>query len=140
MEFQSAILHISYADADGEYLRHWSPESELYAPADVLFQYLWQGWRLKNLVAVEVVYYGGYRRSVIHYFTIEKGNRFIEIPIVATPPVLRLVEELELTTVYAWTAQPTFTRQDRRRYPWHRRSDAVEAAGIVESAEQETPG
>src|SRR5690242_2886561 len=123
MEFQATLLPLTLGESDGEYVRHWSPDSELYAPADVLFQYLRLGWTLKRLVAVEVVYYGGYRRSVIYYFTVENQSQFIEIPIIATPPILRLVEEQRLTMVYAWTAPATFSRKFRRRNPSRRYTD-----------------
>ncbi len=127
MAYQSAIPRTTLTDTDGEYLRHWSPESELYAPADVLFQYLRLGWKLNQLVAVEVVYYGGYRRSVIYYFTLENGDKGIEMPVIATPPAMRLIEEQGLITLYAWSGQPTFNRSPvRRRYPWHKRVDLAD--------------
>ncbi len=122
MNCQSVITRVAYGDWDGEYFRHWSPDSELYAPADVLFQYLWLGWSLKNSVAVEVVHYGGYRRSVIYFFTLENEDKVVEIPVVATPPVLRLVEEEHLETLYVWTSPPSVSRKERRRYPWRHRA------------------
>ena len=35
--------------------RHWSPNSQPYAPADILFQYLRDGWLLGDKVMVQVV-------------------------------------------------------------------------------------
>ena len=88
---------IDYSDDDIH--RHWSPDSELYAPADVLLQYLQRGWQLEKLVAVETVYYAGYRRSDIYYFTLERDGRTVEMPILATPVVFKVREQNQLTTL-----------------------------------------
>jgi hypothetical protein len=84
---------------DEDVHRHWSPDSEPYAPADVLLQYLKNGWNLEKLVAVETVYYAGYRRSDIYYFTLEHDGQSIEMPILANPAVFRVIEQNRLTTL-----------------------------------------
>lgn len=82
-----------------EFHRHWSPESEIYAPADVLLQYLTAGWSLDQHVAVETVYYAGYRRSDVYYFTLEHDGVSLEMPVLATPVVFKLIEDRRLTTL-----------------------------------------
>ncbi len=82
-----------------EFHRHWSPESEIYAPADVLLQYLTRGWRLDKPIAVETVYYAGYRRSDVYYFTLERDGVSLEMPVLATPVVFKLIEDRQLTTL-----------------------------------------
>ncbi len=77
--------------------RHWCPVSEKYAPADVLLQYLRDGWELDNLVAVETFYFAGYRCSDIYYFTLCQQDAFCEMPVLANPVVLRLVDERQLS-------------------------------------------
>jgi hypothetical protein len=84
---------------DDEISRHWSPDSETYAPADILLQYLKNGWLLEKLVAVETIYYAGYRRSEIFYFTLERDGRSVEMPILSNPAVFKVIEENELTTL-----------------------------------------
>ena len=84
---------------DDDIHRHWSPDSETFAPADVLLQYLKRGWNLEKLVAVETVYYAGYRRSDIYYFTLERDGRSVEMPILATPAVFKVIEQNRLTTL-----------------------------------------
>jgi len=84
---------------DEDVHRHWYPDSEPYAPADVLLQYLKNGWNLEKLVAVETVYYAGYRRSDIYYFTLERDSQTVEMPILATPAVFKVIEQNRLTTL-----------------------------------------
>ena len=88
---------IDYPDDD--FHRHWSPDSETYAPADVLLQYLKKDWKLDKLVAVETVYHAGYRRSDIYYFTLERDGRTVEMPILANPAVFKVIEQNQLTTL-----------------------------------------
>ncbi len=88
---------IGYPDDDMH--RHWSPDSETYAPADVLLQYLKSGWQLEKLVAVETVYYAGFRRSDIYYFTLERDGSTVEMPILANPAVFKVIEQNQLTTL-----------------------------------------
>jgi len=79
--------------------RHWSPDSQTYAPADVLMRYLTDGWELQSLAAVESFYYAGYRRVDIFYFTLKNGSEVIEMPVLANPVTHRLVEERKLTVL-----------------------------------------
>jgi hypothetical protein len=95
--FSESQARIGYPDDD--ILRHWSPDSETYAPADVLLQYLKRGWNLEKLVAVETVYHAGFRRSDIYYFTVERDGRAVEMPILANPAVFRVIEQYQLTTL-----------------------------------------
>ena len=79
--------------------RHWCPVSEKYAPADVLLDYLRDGWELDNLVAVETFYFAGYRCSDIYYFTLRQEDTILEMPVLANPIVLRLVDQRQLSTL-----------------------------------------
>jgi hypothetical protein len=79
--------------------RHWCPVAEKYAPADVLLQHLREGWELDPLVAVETFYFAGYRCSDIYYFTLRQANTTVEMPVLANPIVLRLVDERQLSTL-----------------------------------------
>ncbi len=84
---------------DDDVHRHWSADSEPYAPADILLQYLKNGWNLEKLVAVETVYYAGYRRSDIYYFTLERDGQSVEMPVLANPAVFKVLEQNRLTTL-----------------------------------------
>jgi hypothetical protein len=97
MAQSSSKATTSRPDLEGEY-RHWSADSEAYAPADVLLQHLRAGWKLDELVAIETFYYAGYRRSDIYYFTLQKDGKTIEMPVLANPAVFRIVKEYGLTT------------------------------------------
>jgi hypothetical protein len=82
----------------GEY-RHWAPDSQAYAPADVLQQYLRSGWELDTLAAVETFYMAGYRRSDIYYFTLKRNTEYIEMPVLANPVVFRIIQEHKLNVL-----------------------------------------
>jgi hypothetical protein len=97
MQYDAATTHVDISQCETSAYRHWSPESELYAPADVLLQHLRQGWKLDKLVAVETVYYSGCRRSDIFYFTLQRGAATVEMPVLANPVVFDLIEAHGLT-------------------------------------------
>jgi hypothetical protein len=97
MQYDAVTTHVDISQCEKRTYRHWSPESELYAPADVLLQYLRQGWKLDKLVAVETVYYSGCRRSDIFYFTLQCGEATVEMPVLANPVVFYLIEAQGLT-------------------------------------------
>ena len=94
----STSLTVNELRADGSY-RHWSPESEPYAPAVVLLQYLRLGWRLDNLVGVETFFCSGYLRCDVYYFTLQSDTGTLEIPVLANPAVFKVVESHHLTIV-----------------------------------------
>jgi len=95
----AVATHVSREYFVDEDRRHWCPVSEKYAPADVLLQYLREGWELDMLVAVETFYFAGYRCSDIYYFTLHQEDMTLEMPVLANPIVLRLVEERQLSTL-----------------------------------------
>jgi hypothetical protein len=101
MQYDAVTTHVDISQCENGNYRHWSPESELFAPADVLLQYLRQGWKLDKLVAVETVYYSGYRRSDIFYFTLHRDDQIVEMPVLANPVVFYLIEahQLELLRI-----------------------------------------
>src|SRR5437660_12459 len=83
------VRHFAALRDDGTY-RHWSPDSEVYAPAIILQQYLREGWQPEELVAVETFYHAGYRHSDIYFFTLRHDGDAIEIPVLANPTVLKV--------------------------------------------------
>ena len=72
--------------------RHWSSESQAYAPVDVLLYYLRDGWSLDNLAGVETFYYAGYRRVDVYYLTLRRHTESLEMPVLANPALTRLIE------------------------------------------------
>jgi|SRR5579859_6865664 len=79
--------------------RYWHPGSQAYAPVDVLQDYLRKGWHIDNLVAVETFFYAGYRRVEVYYFTLNRDDERVEMPVQGNPVVNRLVETHALTVV-----------------------------------------
>ena len=84
---------------DDDSYRHWSPNSQTYAPADVLVRHLRTGWTLDTIAAVETFFYAGYRRVDVYYFTLRNGEASLEMPVLGNPAVRRLIEERKLTVV-----------------------------------------
>ncbi len=92
-------VEIEHRPSYGDTYRHWSPESEPYASADVLIQYLRMGWVLDKLVAVETIYHTAHRRSNVYYFTLHRDEQTVEMPVLANPVVLDLLKRNRLTTL-----------------------------------------
>lgn len=76
--------------------RHWSRESQAYAPVDVLINYIHEGWTLDAL-GVKTFYFAGYRGVDVYYFTLRRDPQTLEMPVVANPVIRRLIRELGLT-------------------------------------------
>ncbi len=81
---------------EGSY-RHWCPQSQTYAPADVLLQHLHIGWKLDDLVSVETFYCAGQRRVDVYVFTLRRDEDWVKMPVVANPVVLNTVKNYNLT-------------------------------------------
>jgi hypothetical protein len=77
--------------------RHWSPESETYAPGEVLLRYLRDSWTPDNIVNVETFPCSGCRQVEVYFFLLVRGDKRISMPLIANPVVLRLIHEYELT-------------------------------------------
>ncbi len=92
-------VEIDHRPYYGDTYRHWCPDSEPYASADVLLQYLRMGWVLDKLVAVETVYHTAHRHSNVYYFTLYHDNQTIEMPVLSNPVVLDLLKRDKLTTL-----------------------------------------
>jgi len=84
---------------DDDNYRHWAPNSQTYAPADVLVRHLRTGWTLDPVAAVETFFYAGYRRVDVYYFTLMNGDTRLEMPVLGNPAVRRLIEEHKLSVL-----------------------------------------
>ena len=91
------MSHLSTGQAQVSGILHWSPESQTYTTADVLLQYLRNAWTLRRSVVVKSFDCSSYRRVNVYHFTLQKGTRLIEMPIIENPIVQRLMEQYELT-------------------------------------------
>ena len=79
--------------------RHWSSSSQTYAPADVLLEYLADGWDISSVVGHEEYWYGGGRHVAVYYFELTKDNQALVLPILGNPIVRRLVRQRQLRIV-----------------------------------------
>jgi len=62
----------SAAYIEDDRFRHWSSQSQAYAPADVLLNHMREGWVLDSLVAIETFSYAGIGVSMS--FTLRYGG------------------------------------------------------------------
>lgn len=99
---QRVLEHEIYASNEVEYdddNRHWSPSSQPYAPADILFQYLREGWLLGDTVVIQVIQCFSGRCVEIYHFQLSSSSGHVSMPIIANPVILRLIVERGLTTL-----------------------------------------
>lgn len=85
-------------EAEDDY-RHWSAKSQSYASADVLSQYLQEGWNLHDRIIVEVFRCPSRQRAELYSFMLLRDTEYIVVPIVANPLVLRLLQEFSLVVI-----------------------------------------
>ena len=79
--------------------RYWSPSSQTYAPADVLLEYLVNGWSISPVVGREDYWYGGGRHITVHYFELTMNNQAVVLPVLGNPVVRRLLQQQQLRIV-----------------------------------------
>jgi hypothetical protein len=79
--------------------RHWSPSSQAYAPADVLLQYLAEGWTLSPVVGLEEHYHAGVRRVDVYHFELNRDGQNMVLPVQSNPVVRRLIAQRQLKIV-----------------------------------------
>jgi hypothetical protein len=75
----------------GDYRRHWDPMSEVCAPVEVLLQYLRQGWEPDTPISVET-FFLGQGHSEVYHFSLRRDGMFTEVPVLANPATLRIIE------------------------------------------------
>ena len=79
--------------------RHWSPSSQLYAPADVLLRYVTEGWTISPVVGLEEHWHAGSRRVDVYHFELIKDEQAQVLPVQSNPVVRRLLYERGLRVV-----------------------------------------
>ena len=99
MSTQSDKIKVQTRPLDKTRFRHWSAESETYAPVEVLLNYLREGWQLDKLAAVEAYYYAGNRYIEVLYFTLWRDGDGLEIPVLSNPVSRRLIQEHKLSVI-----------------------------------------
>lgn len=79
--------------------RHWSPESEKYAPADVLLAHLRIGWQVEKAVFVEAIHHAHHCCWQVFHFTLRREDKTLCMPVLATPAVFHVIGEYKLTVL-----------------------------------------
>lgn len=87
--------------------RHWSPASQWYAPADILLQYLRNGWQLEKEVEICVHRCGSCRHVEMYHFTLYHAEKQpLRMPVLANPVVRKMVHQYRLSTLYVLNESP----------------------------------
>ncbi|HEX3054140.1 MAG TPA: hypothetical protein VHP83_26030 [Aggregatilineaceae bacterium] len=79
--------------------RHWSPTSQVYAPVDVLVQYISDGWTISPVVGLEEHWHAGVRRVDVYHFELMKDEQVQVLPVQSNPIVRRLLQQHHLKVV-----------------------------------------
>jgi hypothetical protein len=79
--------------------RHWSPSSQTYAPADVLMQYIADGWTLSPVVGLEQHLHAGVRRVDVYHIELVRDDQELVLPVQSNPVVRRLISQQGLKIV-----------------------------------------
>lgn len=82
-------LHFAYMS----FVRHWDATSEAFTGGDALFTFLSEGWSLDETVTYEEYWLSGVRPITIYYFTLEKDDQKLNMPVITNPYVRRVVSE-----------------------------------------------
>jgi hypothetical protein len=83
----SMNLHSHYPDV----CKHWSPVSERFAGGDALLTKLRDGWDIDGAIYAEEFWHAGTRPVMVYHFQLSKGKETMQVPVVSTPYVRRLL-------------------------------------------------
>ena len=111
-----ALSFIEMEQRSADKRRHWSSSSQTYVPADILLDYLADGWDISSVVGQEECWHGGGRHITVYYFELTRNHQAVVMPVLGNPIVRRLMDQQQLRVVL-------LKRDDVRRF-----EDAVSAA------------
>jgi len=86
---EQVLSTVYTGDEDNQH--HWEQSSQIYATAATLLHYVRKHWQTDSLVVVQSFAQRGGRYVNVYYFTLTRNERRIEMPVLANPPVERLI-------------------------------------------------
>jgi hypothetical protein len=100
LDMQNAVASfIEMEQRSADKPRHWSSSSQTYVPADVLLEYLADGWEISSVVGREECWHGGGRHITVYYFELTRSHQAVVMPVLSNPIVRRLVDQRQLRVV-----------------------------------------
>lgn len=93
------LLFMEMEQRSADQGRHWSAASQTYVPADVLLEYLADGWDISSVVGREECWYGGGRHTIVFYFELTRHHQAVVMPVLGNPTARRLVHQRQLRVV-----------------------------------------
>lgn len=86
---EQVLSTVYTGDEDNQH--HWEQTSQTYATAATLLHYVRKQWKTDALVVVQSFAQRGGRYVNVYYFTLTREDRRIEMPVLANPPIERLI-------------------------------------------------
>ncbi len=83
----------------GDVYRHWSRESQAYAPGDVLIHYLETGWTAGSFVTAQSFYFASNRQVTVLRFTLTQGEQTLTMPVIDNPKIEQLLKAYGIVPV-----------------------------------------
>jgi hypothetical protein len=100
LEMQNTVpSFIEMKQRSADKRRHWSSSSQTYVPADVLLEYLADGWVISSVVGQEECWHGGGRHITVYYSELTRSHQAVVMPVLGNPIVRRLMNQQQLRVV-----------------------------------------
>lgn len=96
MNQNNVNFHVQYLNITSQ---HWSYSSEKYAGGDHLLTALERGWEVSETVKLERHWFAGMRCIEIYHFTIQRGDKTIDMPVVNNPYVTRFISTYNMKVI-----------------------------------------
>jgi len=89
-------FHVQYQDITSQ---HWSFSSERFAGGDHLLTALARGWAIDETVKLRKHWFAGMRGVDIFHFSIERGDKVVDMPVIGNPYVYRFIQDHNLEII-----------------------------------------
>lgn len=103
---------------------HWHAESQPYASAHILLRYLYLGWQPDAPADMTRVYFNSQRYVNVYRFLLVRGDEQIEMLVLSSPTIGRLLKEWQPVQVYEMVSRKSqvlayFGFQDMTDNHWY---------------------
>lgn len=100
LEMQNVVpSYIEVGQRSAGKRRPWSSSSQTYVPADVLLEYLADGWGISPVVSRKEFWRGGGRHISVYYFELTRNDQMVVMPVLSNPIVRRLISQQQFRIV-----------------------------------------
>lgn len=105
--------------------RHFCPDSEAYTGADSLLTAQREGWQIVGrMIYREDVLLRGSRFCTVYYFRLQRGSKYMTMPIICNPYIQRMIRQYHLQVMPHSRQQQSYDPDDTVIVPGLRRARA----------------